>query len=744
MIKRSYKAALCIACLTFISLPSAVRAKTITVSPGQSIQASVNLAVAGDTVQVLAGTYTQKILINNKNGSATNFITIKGDVGAIISGTGLTPSNREGLITVTNSSFVRIEGFDVANFTSNGTPTPVGILVQGSGTNIQLVNNKIHNIRNTSTCKEPCAVGAHGLAVFGTNATGIKDLLVEGNEIYQNVLQASEALVINGNVDRFEILSNNVHDNNNIGFDFIGYENECSGCGENDRVRNGLVRGNTAKNNSSKTNPWYGGQGSAGGFYVDGGRYIIFDRNISTGNDIGFEFASEHVGKSTDDILMMNNYVFSNREAGLSLGGSDSSNGGSRNISIHNNSFYKNKGWGTEMNIQFNVTSSALSNNIFFGVASADECYNVSGTGNSGNVWGKNMWWGTSTASSTLPGSRVIADPKFVAPGNGNLNLQSTSTAINVGQVTPNIATWSSPLWAKYYTGSAIPPNGNTDFSGELRIEGVIDLGADEFGTSTGATSPPAVPTLLTATAVSPSQINLSWSDNANNETGVRIERSLSPTSGFSEIAVTAANTTVFQNNGLNASTIYYYRVRSTNGVGSSAYTSNVSATTGTGSTVNIVVDGNIADWSTVSPISTNGTNGITSLKAYSDATYLYLLLTGSTNSNYIFFIDKDNSTTTGYKAGIWNPEGSDYFLENGVLHKYIGTGQDWNWSTAGVSQTGIQAIKTATALEVRIPRISLAGSGASIRIGADIENSSWTTVGTIPASGGPQAQFTF
>ncbi|GJI89695.1 hypothetical protein [Duganella hordei] len=475
------------ACVFAGVLASTAHAVIITVSPGQSIQAAVNTAGAGDTVRVLAGTYKQKVLISGKSGTASALVTLKGDTGAIISGSGLAPSGREGLITIKNSNYVRVEGFDVTGLTSSGSNTPVGILIEGNGSNLQIVNNKIHAIKNTSTCKDPCSVGAHGLAVFGTNATGVTDLLVQGNEVYQNVLQASEALVINGNVDRFEVLSNNVHDNNNIGFDFIGYEGECSGCGESDRVRNGMVRNNRAQNNSSTTNPWYGGEGSAGGFYVDGGRNIIFDRNISTGNDIGFEFASEHSGKATEDILMTNNFVYANREAGLSLGGYSTGAGQSRRINVHNNSFYKNKGWGSEVVFQYKVIDSRFSNNIFSGKGTTAESYQVEGTGHTGNVWGINLWWGSSSSTTSLPGTRVIADPRYVAPTTGDLKLLNTSPAINVGATGTALTTWSSPLWTRYFPSGSIPLNGTQDINGEARIEGIIDLGADEYGTAAAA-----------------------------------------------------------------------------------------------------------------------------------------------------------------------------------------------------------------------------------------------------------------
>jgi hypothetical protein len=93
------------------------------------------------------------------------------------------------------------------------------------------------------------------------------------------------------------------------------------------------------------------------------------------------------------------------------------------------------------------------------------------------------------------------------------------------------------------------------------------------------AVTAPAGPSNLTANAVSTSQINLAWTDNANNETGFRIERSLNGSS-FTEIATVAANVTTFNNTGLAAATAYSYRVRATNSGGNSAYSNTASATT--------------------------------------------------------------------------------------------------------------------------------------------------------------------
>ena len=91
--------------------------------------------------------------------------------------------------------------------------------------------------------------------------------------------------------------------------------------------------------------------------------------------------------------------------------------------------------------------------------------------------------------------------------------------------------------------------------------------------------TPPAAPTNLTATAASYSQINLTWTDNANNETGFKIERSPDGAT-WTQIATLAANVTTYSDTGLTASTIYHYQVRAYNGVGDSTYSNMASATT--------------------------------------------------------------------------------------------------------------------------------------------------------------------
>lgn len=60
-----------------------------------------------------------------------------------------------------------------------------------------------------------------GITIYGASDTPISDLIIDGNEIY-NQTTTSEALTLNGNVMGFQVTNNFVHDVNNIGIDFIG------------------------------------------------------------------------------------------------------------------------------------------------------------------------------------------------------------------------------------------------------------------------------------------------------------------------------------------------------------------------------------------------------------------------------------------------------------------------------------------------------------------------------------------
>ncbi|MFW6140559.1 MAG: fibronectin type III domain-containing protein [Acidobacteriota bacterium] len=87
---------------------------------------------------------------------------------------------------------------------------------------------------------------------------------------------------------------------------------------------------------------------------------------------------------------------------------------------------------------------------------------------------------------------------------------------------------------------------------------------------------PPAAPSDLGATAIACDQIDLTWSDNSDNESGFEIERT---TDG--QTFTVSANTTSYTDNiNLNENTTYSYRVRAYNDAGYSDYSNEASATT--------------------------------------------------------------------------------------------------------------------------------------------------------------------
>ena len=111
---------------------------------------------------------------------------------------------------------------------------------------------------------------------------------------------------------------------------------------------------------------------------------------------------------------------------------------------------------------------------------------------------------------------------------------------------------------------------------------------------------PPAVaaPSGLAATPVGTKGINLTWTDNATNETGFRIQRcSGAGCTAFTTVKdTTATNLVAYSDTGLAVSTSYSYQVKAFNATDSSLASNTASATTGVaGSSFVMVAAGEIS-----------------------------------------------------------------------------------------------------------------------------------------------------
>lgn len=94
--------------------------------------------------------------------------------------------------------------------------------------------------------------------------------------------------------------------------------------------------------------------------------------------------------------------------------------------------------------------------------------------------------------------------------------------------------------------------------------------------TRTGAVAPPAGPSALAGSLMSRSRIRLGWTDNAADETGFRIERSVDTKGRFAPLASLGANATTYTDKTAKAGHVYRYRVRAFNAAGSSAWSNTV------------------------------------------------------------------------------------------------------------------------------------------------------------------------
>jgi chitodextrinase len=143
-----------------------------------------------------------------------------------------------------------------------------------------------------------------------------------------------------------------------------------------------------------------------------------------------------------------------------------------------------------------------------------------------------------------------------------------------VGTTAANTTTYSDntvlPSTRYYYQLRAI---------NATNISSLVNLNPTSVVTP-AAPLPPAVPANLAATAVSATQVNLTWS-NVTGETGFELQKSSTSTAGFVTIANLAADVLTFSDVTVTGHSTVYYQIRSIGAGGApSAWSSFVSVTT--------------------------------------------------------------------------------------------------------------------------------------------------------------------
>lgn len=476
------------------------------ISPWATIQFGVSQLSSGDTLNIKAGTYLGKIDIQS-SGTNTQNITIRNYNGEEVIVNGATLQDYEYLLKIEDVEYITVQGIKFQDYQKLDA---IGLLVINSS-NILIENNEFSNIdySNSALGETPIYTqNSQPIIVFGRDPINpIENITINNNIIHDCETGWSECLSINGNVDGFKVLNNEIYNNTNIPIVAIGHEGECSDP-VYDQARNGLIKGNLVYNNPSA-------YAASGGIYIDGAKSVIIENNICYGNDYGIEVGCENNGNAPNDpsasnIIVRNNIIYNNKTTGISLGGYDYPNTGKvENVKITNNTLYSNdidNTYNGEL-LLFYVENSTVENNIFY-------------TKNSNKVM--------VIGDSPNPTLSLDYNLYYAPTGEDDIVIEiagieyNTFSAYQTGYSQDLNSTFSDPLFfdlssLDFHIGlnspsldagnpSFNPDSDETDMDSQSRVfNSIVDCGADEFVEQTAEISTEANEK---TTLISPNPVN--------------------------------------------------------------------------------------------------------------------------------------------------------------------------------------------------------------------------------------------
>jgi len=167
-----------------------------------------------------------------------------------------------------------------------------------------------------------------------------------------------------------------------------------------------------------------------------------------------------------------------------------------------------------------------------------------------------------------------------------------------MNQTTMTSYTWTMSCISGAVDIKVVDSNQESDSkrANQLWIDYLYIQSTGEVSSSLGA------PSDLSAQAASETEIQLTWSDNASNETGFMLERK-TDVINYAEISTLAANTNNYLDTGLDSLTTYTYRVRAVDDSSTSDYSNEASATTqnttggSTGPNTDKIIAGYFPSW---------------------------------------------------------------------------------------------------------------------------------------------------
>jgi hypothetical protein len=214
---------------------------------------------------------------------------------------------------------------------------------------------------------------------------------------------------------------------------------------------------------------------------------------------------------------------------------------------------------------------------LYFSTTGGSSIPGVAGPYDDADIY---TWNGTSfgrlfdASVAGLPGNANVDGLFVVDSTHFYLSLSATDTTVPVlGNVQDEDVVYSNNgVWSVFFDGTSL---------------GLINGGHDLDAITVGVILvPPAAPTNLVALLDANTQVSLSWTDNANNETGFTVERCTGAgCTNFVSVTTVGNNATTFSDTTVSPNTVYVYRVYAINADGNSPVSNEATITTSPPST---------------------------------------------------------------------------------------------------------------------------------------------------------------
>lgn len=425
--------------------------------PWRTIQEAANSMSAGDTVEIRAGTYNERVLISRSGNATEGYIVYKNYTGEtpIIDGTGIEITPSAGLINMLNVSYIKIVGLKVTN------SDDAGIYVRRA----QYIVVQDNITQNTVSS---------GVGIWNSD-----NILVDSNTVVDarnvDISQGGhEESISISSTKNFEVRNNDVSLRTNSGF--LGNE----GIDIKDSSQNGKVHHNYVHNFPVEGGAIYVDAWSAGLNGTPSLSNIEIYCNVV--ENAGPIVIGSERGGTAENIKIYNNLVINGPESGIEISNTGISNtpygdGLRKKIEIFSNTVYKVR-WSGGAGIlveSANISNIVIRNNITYMnnyngeivVAVPSALVQVSADHNL--VYGPkhcsqafpNCVEVSNITNSTIFGN-ITADPKFTDLSSPDLHLATGSPGID--------------------SGVSLAASGVvTDFDGVDRPQGgVYDMGAYE------------------------------------------------------------------------------------------------------------------------------------------------------------------------------------------------------------------------------------------------------------------------